>query len=200
MSLNFAGIRKGMDVYGAGGTKIGSVHDIFPTDNTTGGSNEGVTWQAGNEGATGQSGSGTGPGNFGTTGTESQGGLGTGQIDEVVVEEVLITPVEGSATGGETGTGGMNQGMGTLSGGTGTAGSGTPGGGLSGNQFGTGMGTANGYLEVDHGGLLGIGATHLYIPFSAVQDIVPDDRVTLNVSAQQAEDMFKQKPAFLQTS
>jgi hypothetical protein len=45
---------------------------------------------------------------------------------------------------------------------------------------GTATGVATGYFEVDHGGFLGIGAKALYVPYSAVQQVIPGDRVVLN--------------------
>ncbi|MGH2448096.1 MAG: hypothetical protein ACRDFS_05770 [Chloroflexota bacterium] len=54
-----------------------------------------------------------------------------------------------------------------------------------------------GYIQVDGaGGLLGIGATHLYVPFSAVKNVV-EARVILEVDAGQAKSLYGNKPVFL---
>ncbi len=50
------------------------------------------------------------------------------------------------------------------------------------------------YLEVKHGGVLGIGAEELYVPLSAVQNIVPGDSVTINCTKDTCGDMYGTKP------
>lgn len=52
-------------------------------------------------------------------------------------------------------------------------------------------------FEVDEGGVLGIGATKLYIPFSSVQTVNPGDSITLNCTKAQAEAQYTNKPDFL---
>lgn len=52
-------------------------------------------------------------------------------------------------------------------------------------------------FEVDEGGVLGIGATKLYIPFSSVQTVNPGDSITLNCTKSQAEMQYGNKPDFL---
>ena len=42
------------------------------------------------------------------------------------------------------------------------------------------------YFTVDHGGVLGIGATVLSIPFSAIQHLGPGQAVTLDCTEEQA--------------
>jgi hypothetical protein len=53
------------------------------------------------------------------------------------------------------------------------------------------------YLKVEHGGILGIGATDLYIPFSAVQTVVPGDNLTVNCTKDTCGDLYGTKPDFL---
>jgi hypothetical protein len=53
------------------------------------------------------------------------------------------------------------------------------------------------YLKVDHGGILGIGAQHLYIPFTAVQNVVPGESLTVNCTTDTCGDMYGTKPDFL---
>lgn len=53
------------------------------------------------------------------------------------------------------------------------------------------------YLTVKHGGLLGIGAEELYVPLSAVQNIVPGESVTINCTKDTCGDMYGTKPAAL---
>lgn len=55
----------------------------------------------------------------------------------------------------------------------------------------------NAYLKVDQGGILGIGAKELYIPFSAVESIVPGDNLTVNCTKATCADMYGTKPEFL---
>lgn len=52
-------------------------------------------------------------------------------------------------------------------------------------------------FEVDEGGVLGIGATKLYIPFSSVQTVNPGQSITLNCTKSQAETQYSNKPDFL---
>jgi hypothetical protein len=56
---------------------------------------------------------------------------------------------------------------------------------------------SSGYFQIDQGGVLGIGATHLYIPFTAVEDTTPDECVTLDCSTDDCTDRFSTKPDFL---
>lgn len=53
------------------------------------------------------------------------------------------------------------------------------------------------YLKVQHGGVLGIGGTSLYIPFNAVQNVVPGESVTVNCTADTCGEMYGTKPDFL---
>ncbi len=65
----------------------------------------------------------------------------------------------------------------------------------------SGSGTATGYFKVDQGGVLGLGATELYIPFSAVQMVdAADNRLTLNCTKARADDMYQNQPAGLDTN
>jgi hypothetical protein len=57
-----------------------------------------------------------------------------------------------------------------------------------------------GYFKVDQGGILGLGAKHLYVPYSAVDDVVPGDCVTVNCTKDQCGDLYEQEPDFLQTT
>lgn len=53
------------------------------------------------------------------------------------------------------------------------------------------------YLKVEQGGILGIGARELYIPFSAVKQVVPGGNLTVNCTKDTCGDMYGDKPAFL---
>lgn len=53
------------------------------------------------------------------------------------------------------------------------------------------------YLKVDQGGILGIGATELYIPFDAVESVAPGECVTVNCTKDTCGDMYGNKPDFL---
>ncbi|HZU11501.1 MAG TPA: PRC-barrel domain-containing protein [Chloroflexota bacterium] len=52
-------------------------------------------------------------------------------------------------------------------------------------------------FKVNEGGVMGIGATELYIPFSAVQTVTPGDRITLNTTKAKVDAEYARKPAFL---
>jgi hypothetical protein len=59
--------------------------------------------------------------------------------------------------------------------------------------------TGAAYFRVDHGGFLGIGAKHLYVPFSAISAVVPEENVTLSVTKDDAAQQFAEEPAELQS-
>lgn len=61
----------------------------------------------------------------------------------------------------------------------------------------TGATDQNAVLKVNEGGVLGIGAKALYVPFDAVQNITPGESVTLNCAKAQCESLYSQKPSFL---
>jgi sporulation protein YlmC with PRC-barrel domain len=63
--------------------------------------------------------------------------------------------------------------------------------------YGTGETDENSILKVSEGGVLGIGATELYVPMDAIANITPGESVTLNCSKAQCENMYAQKPSFL---
>ena len=52
-------------------------------------------------------------------------------------------------------------------------------------------------LKVDQGGILGIGAKELFIPFSAVQTVVPGESISINCTKDACGSMFGEKPEFL---
>lgn len=57
-------------------------------------------------------------------------------------------------------------------------------------------GSGNGtYVQVDHGGLLGIGAQHLYIPLNDVER--SGDRLTVNCVSDHCGDRYGEKPPSL---
>jgi hypothetical protein len=62
---------------------------------------------------------------------------------------------------------------------------------------GTGSPAGNSMLKVNQGGVLGIGAKTLYIPFDAVQNIAPGDSVTINCTKDQCGNLYGEKPNFL---
>jgi hypothetical protein len=53
------------------------------------------------------------------------------------------------------------------------------------------------YLKVEQGGFLGIGATDLYVPFRAVQRVIPGDSLTVACMKDTCGNMFGTKPDFL---
>ena len=56
---------------------------------------------------------------------------------------------------------------------------------------------SSGYFQVDQGGVLGIGAKHLYVPFTAVEGTTPDECVTLDCSTDDCANRFSTRPDFL---
>jgi hypothetical protein len=53
------------------------------------------------------------------------------------------------------------------------------------------------YLKVSQGGVLGIGATDLYIPYNDIQNIVPGESITVNCTKDTCGAMYGTKPDFL---
>lgn len=51
-----------------------------------------------------------------------------------------------------------------------------------------------GYFQVSEGGILGIGAKELYVPFSAVETVAADGVVTLSYTKDDVESRFDHKP------
>ncbi|HZU12540.1 MAG TPA: hypothetical protein VFB58_06840 [Chloroflexota bacterium] len=190
--FNASNIQKGMDVYDSTGDKVGSISDVYPAVGSTG---FGTTGQGAGDVvveevdiitetpdySTADIGApGTGYGTAGTTPGSDIGATGT-------------TPGYGTpGTGTTPGYGGGISDTGT----TGAAGIGSSGGfGTSPTSSGTMTGT--GYFKVDQGGILGIGAKELYIPFSAVTSVDPGNCVTLNCTKDECDNAYSQKPAFL---
>lgn len=50
------------------------------------------------------------------------------------------------------------------------------------------------YFEADRGGVLGIGATHLYIPVEMVQSVSSEHGVMLSCTAQEANEKYGRRP------
>jgi hypothetical protein len=57
--------------------------------------------------------------------------------------------------------------------------------------------TDSGYFKVGQGGILGIGTKDLYIPFSAVDTVVPADNVTVRCTKDECIDRYASRPDFL---
>lgn len=71
------------------------------------------------------------------------------------------------------------------------------GGGLTSNTLAGDVAGQGSYLKISEGGVLGIGTTELYVPFSAVQNVSPGDSVTINCTKDQCGNMYGNKPEFL---
>lgn len=192
MNLNANNIEKGMDVFGADGEKIGTIADVYSgaaSGDTAGGYD-------------------TGGSSLGTQGMGNSGLV----VEEVDVVEVAPDYTAGTGDTGTTSGAGLGGASGTgTSGTTWNAGPGSTGDiGTVGTAYdqntspgyvpgGTSVGTmtGSGYLHVEQGGILGIGAKDLYIPMSVVQDIDPSNCVSLSITKQQADDNYQTKPDFL---
>jgi hypothetical protein len=57
--------------------------------------------------------------------------------------------------------------------------------------------STTGVFQLDHGGVLGIGAQHLYVPYVAVDACVAGERVTLSCSTAECTARYSQPPALL---
>jgi hypothetical protein len=58
--------------------------------------------------------------------------------------------------------------------------------------------STTGVFQVDQGGILGLGAKHLYVPYVAVTECVPGERVILNCSKSDCANRYGDRPGFLQ--
>ena len=172
MVANATDIQKGMEVYGSSGDKIGSVAEVYPYADAGG----------------------------------ADSGTSTPIFEEVIVEEVDVTgPASGSSAPSAGPTGSPSSGATTMPGGSFDA-AGT-GGSAAGATAGSATGATStvappamttGYFKVDQGGILGIGAKHLYVPYDAVDDVVPGESVTLNCTKDEADAQYGTKPDFIQ--
>lgn len=54
-----------------------------------------------------------------------------------------------------------------------------------------------GFFSIDRGGILGVGATHLYVPFKAVHSVGPGGSITLGCTAQECGDTYSEQPWFV---
>lgn len=203
MNLNANNIEKGMEVYGSDGEKIGSVADVHSAG-------------PGQDTSAGYAAAGS---------TSDSPGMGTAglvveEVDVVDVAPEYIPSGGDMGTAAAAGTGASGTGLGGTVGGASDSGmSGTTWNAGSGSTGDIGaVGTANdqntspgytpggttpvaayggGYLHVEQGGILGIGAKDLYIPMSEVQDVDPGNCVSLSITKRQADDNYQTKPDFL---
>lgn len=193
MNSDFSGsdIQQGMDVFDSTGQKIGSVSDVYQN---TGSGGIGGSGSWGNDAGVGdviveEIDIVTTP-DYGT-GT-SDTGTGSGSTD---TSNFGTRPGDTSPTDfNTTSTAGFGSGSSSSNIGSGTTGSSD----MSTSPAGAGIGTmaSTGYFKVSEGGVLGIGATDLYIPFSAVAGVT-DNQINLNCTKDQAEQQYQQKPAFI---
>ena len=52
-------------------------------------------------------------------------------------------------------------------------------------------------LKLERGGMMGIGATDLYIPVKDVQTMVPGENLTINCSKDVCDNLYANKPDFM---
>jgi len=55
------------------------------------------------------------------------------------------------------------------------------------------------WMRVASGGFLGIGENEMYIPFSDIRQVVPDETVILGTPSSDARQRYTQKPDFIQS-
>jgi ribosomal 30S subunit maturation factor RimM len=53
------------------------------------------------------------------------------------------------------------------------------------------------YIKVEHGGVLGLGAKDLYIPFTAVTDVAAGETLTVNGTKDECSERYGNKPDVL---
>lgn len=157
---------------------------------------------------------GGGPGTLGDESrTATEYGATSGDVDTASgtgisgASDPRASASSGTDISGTTGTaGGFSSGTGTSDLGGETTGvieedtvivESVPAGTWSGTGAGPDVGTntGNGYLDVDHGGFLGIGTQHLYIPFSEVQSVEPGTSVTLSCTKDECINQYQNQPA-----
>lgn len=191
-------IQDGMDVLDTGGAKVGKVSRIFsgqPMGSAASTTETGLTSfpDADTSGTYGTSGTANTYGDAGDSGSTGNDVGAFGMAEETVETGNIGATVGGSSdmgfTGSNTGsTGPANERFETT-------------GALGGDAdvAGATLTPSNTkYFEVHHGGILGIGGTSLYIPFSAVEAVSPGDSVTINCTADEAAQQFAQEPAPLE--
>jgi len=54
-----------------------------------------------------------------------------------------------------------------------------------------------GYLEVEQGGILGLGARHLYVPYAAILNVTPGQAVEVDCLRDECLERFGEKPGWL---
>jgi hypothetical protein len=172
MSTTAFSITKGMEVYSTDGQKIGTVGELF----------SGV--------AETQDSAGT---EFSDIGSSPDGPVS----DEARTSDSLAADLgraEGAARAYEASVGGVGS--------EGSAGlPGSLAGGIVASLEGAGPGMGatltpsdTKYFEVRHGGILGFGGEHLYVPFSAVDAVAPGDSVTLTCGLDECFNRFSRRP------
>jgi len=188
---NTNNIQSGMDVFGSDGEKIGKVADVYASG-----------WSGGTPGTTWQAGSGVGELDIETVSTAETGtpgdtsfrdpsAPGASYTNESVTGTTYTDPTSsnpGYTTGTSDFTGSTGSGTGSFAGSTAPQGMG---------GMGTATATSTGFFKVEHGGIFGIGATDLYIPFSDVATVVPGDSVTVSCTKDECGDRYAHKPDFL---
>lgn len=60
--------------------------------------------------------------------------------------------------------------------------------------------SSRGYFQVDQGGMLGLGAKHLYVPYSEIDDHVPGECMTVACTKSECTQRFEQQPEVLKQS
>ncbi|GAC1403905.1 MAG: hypothetical protein NVSMB52_17790 [Chloroflexota bacterium] len=181
-------VHEGMEVYGSDGEKIGKVTHIF--------SAAAFTDTLGNASADAEPTTAYGSGGTANS-IASSGDFGVGNSDGS--DETTASVGAGGALtiGGSTDSG--------FAGGFNSGSSGGPlqrlgSAGVSSQSESAAAGSASltpsdtKYLEVHHGGVLGMGGDNLYVPFSAVQAVTNGESLTIHCSSHEAVHLFDQKP------
>jgi PRC-barrel domain len=67
----------------------------------------------------------------------------------------------------------------------------------TGGSFDSGTAGDGTILKVARGGIMGIGATDLYIPVKDVQTVVPGENLTINRTKDACDNLYSNKPEFM---
>lgn len=196
MFSNMADIDKGMDVVDVNGEKVGTVDEVYsslPGDATNPPASAGSGGGAGALGDESRVAQSPGHGGRGALGDESRAGTtppgGSGALgNEGMVGGKGAAPMSGADTS-STGAGPVEEDEIVVI----AAEVDIP---VSSEMSGTDSGDQ--YFKVEQGGILGFGAKSLYIPFSAVQNVVAGDRVILNCTKDECDARYGSMPAALQ--
>ena len=187
MPAEISDVRRGMDVYGFDGEKIGKVLEVQAPAAEGGAEETGDTISMDAAGATvappgdpsAVMGGTVGAMPLGTTTDKGRGNTTTTRL-VAGRGEVPTTASDRGITPGQAVLNQTEDVPGTAPTGRGDVPVQLEGAGIAPSATSGGTETSEAYLLVQDEGVLGVGATGLRVPFSAVTDVVPGERITLD--------------------